>query len=97
MKQALRQKSISKFRAYLQAIAQANMATLMEEYQMSAQTLENFLVESGITAHIEARSKERGKAEGKAEIARSMLASDFSLSDIAKFTGLTVAEIERLK
>ncbi|GHS97888.1 hypothetical protein FACS1894139_11810 [Planctomycetales bacterium] len=105
MKQALRQKSISKFRAYLQVIAQANMATLMEEYQMSAQTLEDFLVESGITAGIEARSEARGEergeargeARGKAAIARSMLASDFSLSDIAKFTGLTVAEIERLK
>ena len=41
--------------------------------------------------------KAEGKAEERAEVAKTMLSEDFSMSDISKATGLTEAEISRLK
>ena len=39
----------------------------------------------------------KGKAEGKVEIAKKMLSKNHSISDISDLTGLSIAEIEKLK
>ena len=46
---------------------------------------------------IEARGEARGKEEGKTEVAVNMLKEGANATFIAKVTGLSLAEIERLK
>ncbi|MCL1992799.1 MAG: hypothetical protein FWG66_07615, partial [Spirochaetes bacterium] len=47
-------------------------------------------------ATAEDRGEQRGRQEGLSEVARKMKADSVPLGEIAKFTGLTPAEIERL-
>ena len=43
------------------------------------------------------QAKSEGKAEGKAEIARAMLLDGDSMEKVAKITGLSIADIQKLK
>jgi predicted transposase/invertase (TIGR01784 family) len=43
----------------------------------------------------EARSVAEGKAEGKAEVARTMLKEGISVDNVIRYTGLSLADIEK--
>lgn len=43
------------------------------------------------------KRKVLGKIEGKVEVAKQMLENEFDMKDIRELTGLTDAEIEKLK
>ncbi|GED34928.1 hypothetical protein BCE02nite_60690 [Brevibacillus centrosporus] len=42
-------------------------------------------------------AKEEGRTEGKAVIVRNMLAKGLNVAEISELTGLTIAEVEKLK
>jgi len=80
-----------------------------EKMRIKAEQRELFLMDQAVRiqysrAEGEAKGRAEGKAEGlaegeargKAEVARSMLASKMPVADIAKFTGLSEAEVEGL-
>ena len=56
---------------------------------------ERVLEESGRTKGL-TEGLEKGRAEGRAEVARNLMQLGMAVADIAKATGLTIAEIEAL-
>jgi len=68
-----------------------------ERARMRAEAREKWLWDQAARERrSEAKGRAEGKAEGLVEVARSMLQSDMSVNDIARFTGLSEAEIKRL-
>lgn len=53
-------------------------------------------LEKGLERGLE-KGLERGRAEGRAEVAREMLADGMPVDKIAKYTELSIEEIEALK
>ena len=62
---------------------------------MDNQAAEDYKINQIKQQIVEAEMK--GKAEGKVEIAKKMLSKNHSISDISDLTGLSIAEIEKLK
>jgi len=76
-----------------EAVAVLKELSADERARLRAEAREKWLWDQAAREHT---SRAEGKAEGKAEVARSMLASKMPVADIAKFTGLTEAEVKQL-
>ena len=80
-----------------EAVAVLKELSADERARMRAEAREKWLWDQATREHAsEAKGRAEGKAEGKAEVARSLLASKMPVADIAKFTGLSLAEVEGL-
>jgi hypothetical protein len=99
--EAERDGKTARLKAYLEAIARANSAALLEAIKMGdALTVEQVFEEVGWTAKWEARGEARGRAEGmtegKVETARNFKALGVSADIIVKATGMSPEEIAKL-
>jgi hypothetical protein len=99
-------------RAYIYAVAAANMEIMEEVRKMKARTLEEYFEEVGWAAKWEQRGREQGEQRGelrgkelgersgeqrsKLEVARKALAENLPLTVIQKLTGLSLEQISNL-
>jgi predicted transposase/invertase (TIGR01784 family) len=77
-----------------EAVAVLKELSADERARLRAEAREKWLWDQAAREHA---SRAEGRAEGRVEVARSMLASKMPVSDIAKFTSLSEADVNRLK
>ena len=91
---------IEKILAYLMAAAKLELKELYKHIP-EKEVIQNMGIVELMVEQKKAESKAEGKAEGKAEeraeVAKTMLIKGVALSDISEFTGLSEAEINKLK
>ena len=77
--------------------SEEGIAIMSGEFDKIIEKIEEKALKQGRIEGIE-EGRLEGKAENKQEVARTMLADgSIPLDKIAKFSGLTIAEVERLK
>jgi hypothetical protein len=88
--ESIRQGKAAHIKAYINAVLQANLEILQEVTKMgNAKTLQQVLVESGITIDWEER--------GKREVARNALREGFSMESVQRITGLEFAAVAKMQ
>jgi hypothetical protein len=99
-----------RLKQYLEVLASINPKTVKEAYSMGKRrtTLEDILIEVGLTAEWEARGEARGKAQGEAlgeaqgkasalkKVAKNLLARGLPIEEVAESTELSIEELSAL-
>jgi hypothetical protein len=93
-----RQGKAAHIKAYINAVLQANLEILQEVKNMgNAKTLQQVLVESGITIDWEASGEERGEEKRTVEIAQNALREGLSMETSSAITGLEFEAIAKMQ
>ena len=83
--------------AVAEAVASLARFSADEKMRILAEQRELFLMDQvARMQYSEAKGRAEGRAEEQTKIARSMLLSNISVADIARFTGLSEVEVKRL-